>query len=146
VEYRRSKKAKEPPIDEHLTLGLHGKSILTTPSAGKSPVFGLLENRSGKESGVASGKAPSIACSVNAAVGPNLHRSANTAVGNCHKEGWDCHFEQGAHAVHFINQNVAATYCILYSIYVLYLIYYILYIIHRTQMRKRTAIGNVQAH
>ena len=22
---------------------------------------------------------------------------------DCHKEGWDCHFEQGAHAVHFIN-------------------------------------------
>ena len=36
------KKAKEPSIDEHLTLVFHGKRILTTPSGGKSPFFGLL--------------------------------------------------------------------------------------------------------
>ena len=77
MEYRRSKKAKEPPIiDIHLTLGFHGKRTLTIPSSGKAPGSGLLGNRIG----VASGKAPCIACSVNAAVGPNLHRNANTAV------------------------------------------------------------------
>ena len=65
MEYRRSKKAKEPPIDEHLTLGVHGKRILTTPSGGKSPFFGLLAQRIGRTT-------PSIALSVDAAVGPNL--------------------------------------------------------------------------
>ena len=56
------KKAKEPPIDEHLTLLLHGKGILTTPSAGKSPLFGLLSKRVG----ALSGKTSPIALSVDA--------------------------------------------------------------------------------
>ena len=63
------KKAKEPPIDEHLTLGLHGKGILTTPSSGKQPVSGLLKYRVGAPSG----KTTSIACSVNAAVWAKPH-------------------------------------------------------------------------
>ena len=47
--------------------------------------------------------------SVSTAVGGQTpHCNANTAVGNCHNEDCPCQFEQGVHAVHFINLNATA--------------------------------------